>query len=33
MDTYNARDLMRKIAEGAHTCGDPGLQYDTTINR
>lgn len=31
--TYKARDLMRKIAEGAHVCGDPGLQYDTTVNR
>src|SRR3989339_606320 len=32
MDTYRARDLMRKIAEAAHVCGDPGLQFDTTIN-
>ena len=24
MDTYQARDLMRKIAEGTHVCGDPG---------
>ncbi|MEE9279509.1 MAG: vitamin B12-dependent ribonucleotide reductase [Myxococcota bacterium] len=31
--TYQARDLMREIAEAAHLCGDPGLQYDTTINR
>ena len=23
---------MRKIAEAAHLCGDPGMQYDTTIN-
>jgi ribonucleoside-diphosphate reductase alpha chain len=28
-----ARDLMRKIAESAHVCGDPGMQFDTTINR
>ena len=33
MHRYKARDLMRKIAESAHVCGDPGMQYDTTINR
>ncbi|HOX25432.1 MAG TPA: vitamin B12-dependent ribonucleotide reductase [Candidatus Krumholzibacteria bacterium] len=32
MGTYRARDLMRKIAEGTHVCGDPGMQFDTTIN-
>jgi ribonucleoside-diphosphate reductase alpha chain len=32
-DTYQARDLMREIAQAANACGDPGLQYDTTINR
>jgi len=32
MDTYRARDLMKMIAENAHVCGDPGMQYDTTIN-
>jgi len=32
MDTYRARDLMRMIAEAAWVCGDPGMQYDTTIN-
>ncbi len=31
--TYKARDLMRKIAESTYICGDPGMQYDTTINR
>jgi ribonucleoside-diphosphate reductase alpha chain len=31
--TYQARDLMAKMAEGAWFCGDPGVQYDTTINR
>ncbi len=31
--TYKARDMMRKIAESAHICGDPGMQFDTTINR
>jgi len=30
---YKARDLMRQIAEATHQCGDPGMQFDTTINR
>lgn len=30
--TYRAKDLMRKIGEAAWICGDPGMQYDTTIN-
>jgi len=32
-DSYQARELMREMAEAAHLCGDPGMQYDTTINR
>ena len=32
MDTYKARDLFRKMADAAWLCGDPGIQYDTTIN-
>jgi len=32
METFRARGLMREIAEAAHLCGDPGLQFDTTIN-
>ena len=32
MDTYKARDLMHLVAEGTHVCGDPGMQFDTTIN-
>ena len=32
MDTYKARDIFRKMAEAAWVCGDPGIQYDTTIN-
>ena len=31
--TYRARQLMRKIAQSAWQCGDPGMQFDTTINR
>ncbi len=30
---YRARDLMHIIGEAAWVCGDPGIQYDTTINR
>src|SRR5215475_3237610 len=33
MRTYKARDLLQKIAEATWQCGDPGMQYDTTINR
>ena len=33
MDTFPARDLMRKVAEAAWVCGDPGMQYDSTINQ
>ena len=32
-EKFRARDLMRKMAESAWQCGDPGMQYDTTINR
>jgi len=32
-ETYKARDLMRLIAESTWHCADPGVQYDTTINR
>jgi len=31
--TYKARDIMGKIAEATWQCGDPGMQFDTTINR
>ncbi|MBU0907058.1 MAG: vitamin B12-dependent ribonucleotide reductase [Nanoarchaeota archaeon] len=32
-ETMKAADLMRKIAEGTHICGDPGMQFDTTVNK
>jgi len=32
LKTVRARDLMRKIAQAAWECADPGMQYDTTIN-
>jgi ribonucleoside-diphosphate reductase alpha chain len=28
----DARALLRKIAEGTHICGDPGMQFDSTIH-
>ncbi len=31
--TFQARDLMDRMAECAWHCGDPGVQYDTSINR
>ena len=31
-ETYKARELMRGIAEGTWVCGDPGMQFDTTVN-
>src|SRR4051794_2019009 len=31
--TVRARDLMRQIAQAAWECADPGMQFDTTINR
>lgn len=30
--TVKAKELFNKIAEAAHKCADPGLQFDTTIN-
>ena len=33
LETVRARDLWRQIAEAAWECADPGLQFDTTINR
>src|SRR5262249_8906908 len=32
VDTVDARNLLRQIAEAAWKCADPGVQYDTTIN-
>src|SRR5215469_6612671 len=33
IEKFRARDLMRRMADSAWRCGDPGMQYDTTINR
>jgi ribonucleoside-diphosphate reductase alpha chain len=32
VETIRARELMKQITEAAWLCGDPGMQYDTTIN-
>ena len=32
-DRHRAKELLREIAEATHQCGDPGMQFDTTINR
>ena len=32
VETHSARTLMRKMSDAAWICGDPGMQYDTTIN-
>ncbi len=32
-DTYKAKNIMKKIAEGTWICGDPGIQCDSIINR
>ncbi len=31
--TYKSRDMLRAMAQGTWQCGDPGVQYDTTINK
>ncbi|MGH9054416.1 MAG: LAGLIDADG family homing endonuclease [Acidimicrobiales bacterium] len=33
VETLRARDLYRQIAKAAWECADPGMQFDTTINR
>jgi len=32
VETFKARKLWRDIAQAAWDCGDPGLQFDTTVN-
>jgi ribonucleoside-diphosphate reductase alpha chain len=31
--TFKAKDLLFKISDATWRCGDPGMQYDTTVNR
>jgi ribonucleoside-diphosphate reductase alpha chain len=33
VQTFKAKDLMFKISDATWHCGDPGMQYDTTVNR
>ncbi len=33
IEDYDAKELLREMADAAHLCGDPGIQYDSTINR
>ncbi len=33
VQTYKAREIMHKIAKATWECGDPGMQFDTTINK
>jgi ribonucleoside-diphosphate reductase alpha chain len=33
LDSLDAHEVLREMADAAHVCGDPGIQYDTTINR
>ena len=32
-EKYSAKELLAKIADSTWHCGDPGMQYDTTVNR
>jgi ribonucleoside-diphosphate reductase alpha chain len=31
--TYKAKELLKQISEATWQCGDPGMQFDTTVNR
>ena len=33
VEKYSARELLHRMADSAWHCGDPGMQYDTTVNR
>ena len=33
VETIAGKDVLRKISEGTHVCGDPGVQYEDTIQR
>jgi ribonucleoside-diphosphate reductase alpha chain len=33
VQTFKAREMLRKISDATWHCGDPGMQYDTTTNR
>jgi ribonucleoside-diphosphate reductase alpha chain len=33
VESFKAKELLNKISEATWRCGDPGMQYDTTVNR
>ena len=33
VEKFSAREMLHRMAESAWQCGDPGMQYDTTVNR
>jgi ribonucleoside-diphosphate reductase alpha chain len=33
VEVLRARNVMKEICDAAWECGDPGMQYDTTVNR
>lgn len=33
IETVKARDIFRQLAEASWECADPGMQFDTTVNR
>jgi len=33
VETVEAADILQKISEGTHVCGDPGIQYEDTIQK
>ena len=33
VEKFKARDILKKISEGTWVCGDPGVQFDDTINK
>src|SRR2546429_3445141 len=33
VNTFKAKDLLKKVSEATWQCGDPGMQFDTTVNR
>jgi ribonucleoside-diphosphate reductase alpha chain len=33
MHTYKAKEMLYKVADATWHCGDPGMQFDTTVNR
>tara|TARA_Y100000034_G_C6891309_1_gene410083 strand:+ start:31 stop:1905 length:1875 start_codon:yes stop_codon:yes gene_type:complete len=32
-ESLDAKEVLNKIAEGTHVCGDPGMQFDSIINK